>query len=402
MAKQRVLVLSTTFPRWFNDTYPSFVYHLSRRLGEKHDMVALAPHYPKALKQEKMGTIDVRRFSYFKPESLQKLCYDGGVIPNLKKSFLAKLQLPLLLETEFLAARKIVKNESISLIHAHWVLPQGLIGALLKRKFKIPLIITIHGSDLFPLKNSFFRKLQQFSFAHADIITVNSDATKKEVLSRFPWLRSKVREIPMGVDVNHFKPRAIKKPLTLTDSKVILFVGRLSDQKGLQYAIEAMPFVLKKEPKAKLLIIGEGPYKQELENQIFKKNVGNAVQFLGPLTQEEIAYHHNICDAFILPALSNTTGTEALGLSLLEAMASGCAVIGTKIGGIPTIIENGENGLLIDQKNPEQLAKATLDILKNKKKAQEMGENGAAFVRKHYSWETVVKEFLKAYDEAML
>ncbi len=400
MAKQRVLVLTTTFPRWVNDTSPPFVYQLSHRLGEKHDMIALAPHYPKAAKQERMGNVEVRRFPYFKPESLQKLCYGGGIIPNLKKSFIAKLQLPLLLEREFSAAKKIIKHERISLIHAHWVLPQGLIGAFLKKKFNIPLIITIHGSDLFPLKNSFFRKLQQFSFAHAHLITVNSDATKKELLSRFPWLKNKVHQIPMGVDVNHFKPREIKKPISLKDNKLILFVGRLSDQKGVQYLIEAMPTILKKEPKAKLLIIGEGPYKQELDQCIYPQGVGNSVQFLGALTQEDIAYHHNICDVFVLPALSNATGTEALGLSILEAMASGCAVIGTKVGGIPTIIENGKNGILVEQKRPEQLAGAIIGILKNRKKSKEMGKHAMAFVRKHYSWDIVAKNFSTLYDGA--
>jgi L-malate glycosyltransferase len=400
MAKQTVLVLTTTFPRWKNDTTPGFVHELSARLSQKHHVIALAPHYKGALAFEKMDGVEVRRFTYFLPQSLQKVAYEGGVIPNLKKSLLAKMQFPLLLWREYASARKIVKRNRISLIHAHWVLPQGFIGAMLKKKLNVPLITTIHGSDLFPLKSDLFKKLQYFSLSHADIITVNSEATKRELLSRFPNLNKKVRLIPMGVDTSHFRPRDIKKPLTLKENKIILFVGRLSDQKGLQYLIQAMPSILKRDPKAKLLVIGDGPYKQDLEQCIFSTGVGNAVQLLGALTQEEIAYYHNICDVFVLPALSNETGTEALGLSLLEAMSSGCAVVGTKVGGIPTIIEDKKNGILVDEKNPEQLSKAIVGILPNKKKSSSLGKNASQFVKKNYSWELVVRHFLKAYDEA--
>ncbi len=392
-------MLTTTFPRWQHDTTPQFVFQLSNRLGKDYKMVVLAPHYPKSSKQEKMDLVDVRRFAYFKPESLQKLCYDGGIIPNLKKSLLAKIQLPLLLQSEFFSAKKLIGKERPSLIHAHWVLPQGLIGAFLKEKFNIPLIITIHGSDLFPLKNSFFRKLQHYALTHADIITVNSDATKKELLSRFPTLIKKVRLIPMGVDVSHFKPRAVKKPEWFKDNKIILFVGRLSDQKGVQHLIGALPTILDKEPKAKLLIIGEGPYKQQLESVVFSSNVGHAVHFLGGLPQEDIAYYCNIADAFVLPALSTASGTEALGLSLLEAMASGCAVIGTNIGGIPSIISHGNNGVLVEQKNQTQLTHAILGLFKNRKKSALLGKRATAFVRKNYSWETSVRSFGAVYRE---
>src|SRR3990167_3096083 len=143
--KKKVLAIASTFPRWENDATPRFVYDLSNRLASNYDVIALAPHDKGALKKEKLGKVDVRRFAYFKPESMQKLCYNGGIIPNMKSNFLAKMQMPLLIVTEFFFASKIIKKEKISLIHAHWILPQGLVGAFLKKLFKIPLVVTIHG-----------------------------------------------------------------------------------------------------------------------------------------------------------------------------------------------------------------------------------------------------------------
>ncbi|MEK6949729.1 MAG: glycosyltransferase family 4 protein [Nanoarchaeota archaeon] len=395
--KKKVLAIASTFPRWGNDTTPRFAYDLAESLASKYDITVLAPHYKGALKKEKLGKVNVTRFAYFKPESLQKLCYGGGIIPNMKNSFLAKMQMPLLILTEFFAARSLLKKENISLIHAHWILPQGFVGVFLKKIFKVPLLVTIHGSDLFPLKNILFKKLQKLAVNNADFITVNTEATKKELLGRFPEASRKVRVVPMGINSDFFKKLKIKKPAKYSKNKLLLFVGRLSDQKGLQYLIDALPEIVKKEPAAKLLIIGEGPYKLELEKEISENKAENYVEFLGSLPASDVAKYHNYADIFILPSLANKTGTEALGLALMEAMSSGCAVIGTNVGGIPSLIKNGYNGILVPQKDSKELAGAIIAFLKNRKKAEIMGQNASNFIRRNYSWDKIGKEFIDIY-----
>ena len=399
--ENKVLVTTTTFPRWKNDSTPRFVYELSEKLAEKYNVIVLAPHHKGALKKEKLGKVDVRRFAYFKPESLQKLCYNGGIIPNMESSFLAKIQMPLLVMAEFFAASRIIKKEKIRLIHAHWILPQGLVGTFLKKLFKIPLIVTIHGSDVFPLKSNLFKKLHRFVVANADFITVGSEATKNELASRIPGSLGNVNVMPMGVDSNIFKKIKIKMPKKYSKNKILLFVGRLSDQKGLQYLIDAMPGIVKEEPSAKLLIIGEGPYKSELCKRMNENKVNGNVEFLGPLPSSEVSKYHNYADIFIFPSLSNKTGTEALGLALMEAMSSGCAVIGTNVGGIPSLIKNGYNGVLVKQKDSRELSKSAIALLKNKKKAEAMGRNAAAFIQKNYSWDKVSSRFIKIYENAL-
>src|SRR3989338_9135663 len=99
----KILVTATTFPRWKNDTEPAFVYELSRRLAKKgHDITVLAPHHKGAKKFEIMDGMKVYRFQYFWPSSLEKLCYDGGILPNLRKYIIAKIEVPFLLLTEFI------------------------------------------------------------------------------------------------------------------------------------------------------------------------------------------------------------------------------------------------------------------------------------------------------------
>ena len=401
MVKKNVLILTTTFPRWEDDSTPRFVYNLSKRLAPGYKIIVLAPHYKGAARRENMAGMDIRRFAYFKPESLQKLCYGGGIIPNMKSSFLAKIQIPILIATEFLAANNLISKEKISMIHAHWILPQGLIGVFLKKLHKIPLLVSVHGSDLFPLKSAFFKNLQKFIIKNSDYITVNSEATKKELLQRFPQYSSKVKMLPMGVDVAVFKKRNIKKPKKYEKNAILLFVGRLSDQKGLQYLIESMPVVIEYNTNIKLLVIGEGHYEKILRKIVVGNHMGKHVEFLGSMPSAELPKYYNFADIFVLPSLSNKTGTEALGLSLLEAMASGCAVIGTNVGGVPFIINNNHNGLLVEQKNSDELAQAILKLLKNKPKSRELGKNAAEFVRKNYSWEKISKDFMKIYGALM-
>ena len=357
--KNKILVMASTFPRYFDDSTPRFVFDLSKRLNVKFDSVVLAPHAPGILKKENMDGLDVRRFAYFKPESMQKLCYGGGIIPNMKASFLAKIQMPLLIISEFFTAGKIIKNEKIRMVHAHWMLPQGLVGVWLKKMYNVPLIVTIHGSDLFPLKSKMLVGLQKCVCKNADFITANR-AAAEELAGRFPEFKEKIVVIPMGVDTDVFKKRKVKKPKKYSKNKLIVFVGRLSDQKGLQYVIDAMPNILSHDSSVKLIVVGEGPYEKELRQKINANNVQKNVEFLGALNQNEVAKYYNMADIFILPSLSNKTGTEALGLSLLEAMSSCCAVIGTDVGGIRLAIKNGYNGILVNQKNSEEIAKSVV------------------------------------------
>ena len=397
--ENKVLVITSTFPRWKNDATPRFVYDLSDRLASGYDIIVLAPHYHKAAKKENIGKLKVRRFVYLKPELMQKLCYEGGMIPNMKKSLLAKIQMPLFILSEFFVSKSIIKKENIEMVHAHWILPQGFVGVFLKKIFKIPLLVTVHGSDLFPLKNKLFKKLQNFVVKNADIVTVNSNATKNELVSRFPSFSSKIRTIPMGVDINIFKKKSVKRPKKYTENKILLFVGRLSDQKGLQYLIEAMPDIIKYDSRVKLLIIGEGSYGKTLQEKTRNNGLEKNVEFLGSMPSQEIVKYYNFADIFVMPSLSTKTGTEALGLALLEAMASGCAVIGTNVGGIPFVIKNNHNGILVRQKDKQELSKAVIALLKNRKNSTKLGTNAAEFARKNYSWDKISKEFTKIYGE---
>lgn len=393
-----VLVIASTFPRWENDSTPNFVYELSNRLAKGRKMVVLAPHDYNAAKYEKLGNIEIYRFQYFIPSKLQKVAYGAGIIPNIKNSFLAKLQVPLFLLSEFFAAKRLIKKYKPNILHAHWIIPHGAFAAIFKKIYKIPLVITIHGSDIFPLKNIIFRHFQRFALSSCDVCTITSMATKNEVMTRFPGFGNKLNVIPMGVDIRLFSSKNIKpKYRKYHKNKIILFVGRLNEQKGVDYLIKAIPAIEEKVPNTMLLIIGEGSYKADLEKLASALKVSNYLEFLGAMPHENIVNFYNLADVLVLPSVTSNIGTEGLGLVLLEAMSCGTCVIGTSTGGIKTIIKHNENGMLAKERDEADLAGKIIKVITDEKLRKKLSRNGAKFVRESYSWDAVAKKFERIY-----
>jgi len=394
--KRNILVTATTFPRWKNDTEPNFVFLLCKSLAEYgHKVVVLAPHFHGSKKYEVMGNLKVYRFPYFVPYRLQKVCYQGGVLENLKRYKLAILQLPLLFLFEFLNMTMLIKKEKIDVIHAHWIIPQGLLAYLCKKLYGIPYIATAHAGDVFPLKSLFFRFLSNLAIKDSDCCTANSSFTRKELLKISG--RKDIKIIPMGVDLSVFSQSAKNEDLRKilgVKKEFILAVGRLVEKKGVKYLILAMKDATKKFPDAKLVVVGDGPERESLE--ILSKELGlqNSIMFAGSVENRYLPEFYATADLFVGPSIVTESGdTEGLGIVFLEALASGVCVIGSNVGGIPDIIEHNKTGVLVMQKSPKQLANAIIRLLSDSSLRKKLASNGQKKVKSAYSWELVGKKF---------
>ena len=391
---KNILVLATTFPKWKNDSEPGFVYDLSNLLAKKgHNIKVLVPHHPKAKESEELDNLKIIRYPYFYPKKLQKLCYNGGIIPNMKKIHLAKLQLPFLFLSQLINTRRVIKNNKIDLIHAHWILPQGLIAYIIKKIYKVPYVVTSHAGDIFPLKNKFLKKIASISVSNAKHATANSIATKEAIQK---ICKKKIEVIPMGVNLTQFSPKKkdlkIKQKLKIK-KHMILFVGRLVEKKGLKYLIRAMPLILKENKDSKLIIIGDGPLKENLINLSKRFNLEKSIKFLGKMSNQETSKYYATADLFVGPSIVTKQGdTEGLGIVFLESLASGTTVVGSNVGGIPDII-NKKTGILTKEKNYKDLATKVNYILKNKKLRDKLAIEGRKHVSTKFSWDYVTKKF---------
>jgi glycosyltransferase involved in cell wall biosynthesis len=179
--------------------------------------------------------------------------------------------------------------------------------------------------------------------------------------------------------------------------KMILYVGRIySYQKGLDYLIRAIPIILSKETEIKFVMIGEDyGSKASLIKLAKKLKVEKYIIFTGHIPYNELLKAYAAADVFVLPSIF-----EPFGIVLLEAMASKKPIVATNVGGIPEIVKNGKNGILVRPKNEEELADAILFLLSHEDQAKMMGINGYNMV-KNYSWELIAKKIENVYFKVL-
>ena len=201
----RVLVMTSTFPRWQGDTQPPFVYNLSSSLAEKFDVFVLAPHAPNCKSVERWGRVQVIRFRYMWPQSLERLAYDG-ILPNLKRNRLLWFLVPFFVAGELLAALRATRSHRIDVLHAHWVIPQGLVAAVVGRITRTPVVVTCHAADIYGLRGWLKDRLRRWALNRCSYITAVSHDLMDAVRELGVDGRIPTEVISMGVDTDHFHP----------------------------------------------------------------------------------------------------------------------------------------------------------------------------------------------------
>lgn len=377
--KKKLLVTASTFPRWKDDTEPRFVLDLASHMTDEFDVTVLVPAAPGAKNREVLEGVQVIRYHYFPVHKWETLCYPGAIVPRIKEKKIRALLVPFLLLSLYFHLWKILPEYDV--VHAHWLIPQGIVQSF----FKKPYIVTGHGGDVVSLNKGIMRKLKVRCLKKARHVTVVSEYLKGRVQELVPEIEPEV--ISMGVDTRKFgRQYRVENYFGQGDKKVVLFVGRLAEKKGVAYLIEAM-----KQIDALLVIVGNGPLRKTLEEQA--EQVGkDRIRFLGEKTHEELKKIYASADIFVAPSVTaKDGGQEGLGLVLLEAMASGLPVVASKSGGITQIIKDGENGLLCEEKCVWQLAENICALLNDECLYKKIAENGNRTVKAYDYVQTTEK-----------
>ena len=395
----KILVLTSTYSRRPGDTEPRFVDNLCHYLKEAGNEVdVVAPHAPGIPTEETLEGIPVYRHQYW-IERWQSLAYEGGILPSIKENPLRLLQVPGFLISQLLLVRKLLKAKNYDVIHAHWIIPQGLVVALLKMFSDRlpPIVITSHGGDLFSLKGRVLGSLKKWIIRAADKLTVVSSAMKARALEQELVESAKAAVIPMGVDTEHtFIP-----PAPGSKRSGLLFVGRLVDKKGIEYLIEAMPAVLAKFPDTRLQIIGDGPMEEALQRQSEALGLASSVQFLGARINTEIPIFLQDAAITLFPSIVTNSGDqEGTPVAIMEALACGTAAIVSDYPGARDIINDRQNGVLVPQRSPEALAQAIIELQQTPTTREAYGAAGRETVRQRHDWSVISRQFLASFEQA--
>ena len=392
---KRILTLTSTFPRWKDDTDPPFVMELCRRLAERFRIHVLAPHAPDSSSAEDIDGIRVTRYRYG-PSRWENLAYDGGILASLKQNPLRYGMIPFFILFQLQAIQDLLRRYRFDLIHAHWLIPQGLCAAIFRNwsdSFP-PLLCTSHGGDLFGLNGKFIDGTKRWVIKKASAVTTVSGAMSHAVDS-LQIDREKVHVIPMGVDLQ----RRFVPPHRPRCGKKLLFVGRLVEKKGLTYLIDALPLILVKHPEATLTVIGEGPEKNRLLRRVSEVGIENQVTFKGAIKNASLPGYYQDSDIVVFPSvIANDGDREGFGLVLVEALGCACAAVVTDLPAMRDIVRDGCNALVVRQKDARQIANAVIRLLDHPLLCQRLGEAGRIRVLEKFDWAVVAAQYGNLID----
>jgi len=296
-----------------------------------------------------------------------------------------------------------MRRWKIDIIHVHETIA-GFFFSILAKIFKIPLVGQIHtfGSKQpeWPKTGRILlKKTEEITIRSADAVILLCSEARNDVISQYRCPPKKIEVIPNAVDFERFtRIKSIQNSSIEDTALLITFIGRLTESKGLPYLIEAIKHLKSSSSglaSYKVIIAGDGPMKKELEDLVRKSGLTDQVSLPGHITEIESLLA--LTDIFILPSLY-----EGFPLALLEAMASGCAVIGSDAGGIPDIITNSNIGFIVKRGDSRALAERIKLLLSDKELRVKLGKNGREHIRKKYKWTNIVRSISQIYKRIYL
>ena len=293
------------------------------------------------------------------------------------------------------AARKLASRKKFDVVHAHWPYPNAPIAQAAAKACQAPLVTTCHGDEFAAArKRRWIKPLLKKSIENSNCIISDSCYTAGQV-KELCQVESIV--LPFGSSVY---PK-VGEAIPVNPRHRVLFTGRLIARKGVEVLLKAIPMVLARKD-VDFVFVGDGGQKACLENTSRILNVNHRTHFLGDVSAERLQQEYDRCDLWVNPSIVDEKGnTQGLGLGSIEAYAHQKPVVASRVGGIPDAVINNHTGFLVEQNNPQDLAKAILKLVENPVLANEMGANGLEFAKRKFGWDRITNELIAIYLEAI-
>ena len=303
-------------------------------------------------------------------------------------------------------ATEIINKEGpFDVIHAHdWLVAYA--AKTLKDSFKIPIIATIHATEA-GRNSGIHDEVQRYindtewmlTYESTEVI-VNSNYMKNELQRLFGLPYEKINVVPNGVNLNLYngveKDYNFRRQYAADNEKIILYVGRLVYEKGIQNLIAAMPKVLNGYHDSKLIIAGKGGMIDELRDEVRRLNIENKVYFTGYLNLNQVTKMYKCADVAVFPSTY-----EPFGVVALEGMLSGTPAVVSDVGGLNEIVQHRENGMKSYAGNPNSIADSILELLYNPGLGAEVSRAAKAKVKAQYNWNKIAQDTHFIYQKAI-
>ncbi|MFQ3597210.1 MAG: glycosyltransferase family 4 protein [Chloroherpetonaceae bacterium] len=308
----------------------------------------------------------------------------------------------------FREAQKIIKREQPNFLYQrHSIFNYA--GALLKREMGIPFLLQVEGSEVWVKKNwgkTYFAKALEWSeeiqFEQADAIVVVSSVLKSQLVE-LGASAEKITVIPNGVDAERYSPdisgEAVRKKLGLEEAFVIGYAGTFGHWHGITVLAKAVKEIVGSIPKAHVLLIGDGVLRGEVEAILRKDGVQHKATITGMMPSETVPEYLAACDALVISAINNPDVPFFQSpIKLFEYMAMQKPVVASRVGQIQEVIQDGVNGLLVEENAPSELAAALCRLAKDESLCRSLAKNARRDVVEKYAWQENARSVLKVYE----
>jgi len=383
----RVLYLTHSFPRHAGDLAGAFVLRLATALAaENVEVSVLAPATAKAPQRDVIEGVPVSRFRYA-PRPLETLAYEGNMASQVQASWGARVGLLGLLGAELGFALNELRGGAFDIVHAHWWFPNGVVGAAASRWYGVPLVTTLHGSDV--------RLGRAIAPARPAMRQVLRRSARVTAVSR--WLATEAQAVAGG-ELPIVAPMPAATELFSTDRTIrrsdnLLFVGRLTKQKGVDVLLHALAML---PPTVRLDLVGDGEERGALDMLATSLGLGGRVSWHGAKAAAELPAFYRRAVALVVPSAD-----EGLGLVAVEAQLCGAPVIAFASGGVVDVVRHDVTGILVAERTPEALAVAISQLLGRPDRGAALGQCAASLAREQFSPAQAARRYLAIYQQAI-
>ena len=303
------------------------------------------------------------------------------------------------------ASEIINKNGKFDVIHAHdWLVANA--AKALKNSYNIPLVSTIHATEsgrnsgIHDETQRYINDTEWLLTYESSEVIVNSNYMKGHVQGLFGLPFDKINVVPNGINLNNFtgidRDYDFRRQYAMDNEKIILYVGRLVYEKGVQHLISAMPKILANYHDAKLIIAGKGGMLDELKAQAFNMGLSNKVYFTGYLNAKQVQKMYKCADVAVFPSTY-----EPFGIVALEAMLAGVPTVVSDVGGLNEIVEHRIDGMKSYAGNSNSIADSVLTLLYDAGLASNIAKRAKAKVKEQFNWNKIAQDTHYIYEQAI-
>jgi glycosyltransferase involved in cell wall biosynthesis len=393
----RILTVTTSFPKFEGDTTAPFIESITRELACRgHELTVVLPARSD-LRPAPIEGVRFRPYRYAPSASLEVFGYAEALRADVALRGAAYAVLPLAVLSGLRSLRQELRGRSYDVVHAHWVVPSGAMAALALDASGPPLVVSLHGSDVFLSERSRAARLgARKAFRTAAKVTACSRDLSERSLPL--GAKSPPEVIPYGVEAEVFRPDPaaggnLRRELSLPPNAFVLFAaGRLVHKKGFEYLLEAAGELCLRGRAIELVIAGKGDLEEELREHA--RRIGVSLRLVGNVARGALPRYFAMADAVVVPSVKDAAGNvDGLPNVLLEAMASEKAIVATNVAGIPEVLCTGEDGLLVPEKDPVGIADAVEELMRSEELRTRLGRSARRRVEEDLSWKNAGEKF---------